>query len=293
MTHTSPRYLIAKETVDARARSDRVAATVRSHLPASPRIVEIGCGTGRFLPELLSWDIGSFEYLGLDRDGDLIAFARALQPKAIRARGHEVVETTTGGHVGETTFRFLEGDALSALPNTTADLVIGQAFLDLVPIEPALDAIDAALEPGGVAYFPITFDGATIFRPAHPADELVERAYHDAIDAQPGRSSTAGRELLDRHSDRGREVLAVESSDWIVYPRAGEYPADEQYFLERILGFVDSEVVGRHGQTDTGGDQLTKSLVDDWLETRRAQLQAGELVYVAHQYDVCIAGPIG
>jgi len=68
-----------------------------------------------------------------------------------------------------------------------------------------------------------------------------------------------------------REVLAVDSSDWIVRPREGTYPANERFFLEHVPAFV--------AEADT-------SVADDWLATRREQLAAGTLAYVAHQYDL-------
>ena len=56
-------------------------------------------------------------------------------------------------------------------------------------------------------------------------------------------------------------------------------PADERYFLARILDFVADAVEGT-------GDEA-----DAWLRTRRQQLDAGELSYVAHGYDVLYRVP--
>jgi hypothetical protein len=152
------------------------------------------------------------------------------------------------------------------------DLVIAQSFLDLVPLEAALDAIERTLAPGGLAYAPVTFDGETIFLPEHPADDRVVEAFHRDIDATAGRDSRAGRHLLDRLRDRDERLLAVGASDWIVRPVDGRYPADERYFLRAILGFVADAVADVEG-------------ADAWLDARRRQLDAGKLTYVAHGYD--------
>jgi hypothetical protein len=168
------------------------------------------------------------------------------------------------------------GDALAWLPGGEADLVIAQSFLDLVPSERALDAIRAALVPGGLAYAPITFDGVTLFAPDHPSDRGVERAYHAGIERTPGRDSRAGRHLLDLLRRREEELLAVGASDWVVRPVDGAYRADERYFLASILGFV----------AETVGDEVGTANLDAWLATRRRQLARGELTYVAHGYDL-------
>jgi hypothetical protein len=123
-------------------------------------------------------------------------------------------------------------------------------------------------------YAPITFDGGTLFQPDHPADEAVVAAYHGAIDDVAGRDARAGRHLLDRCRERGGDLLAAGASDWIVHPRNGDYPADERQFLGTILEFVAGAVA----------DEVAAA--DDWLRSRRRQLDAGVLSYVAHGYDV-------
>jgi hypothetical protein len=70
------------------------------------------------------------------------------------------------------------------------------------------------------------------------------------------------------------------SSDWIVRPRDGGYPADESFFLDCILEFVAAALAARD-DADTA----------DWPDTRRAQRAAGELTYVAHQYDLLYRAP--
>ncbi len=272
MDHADPRYLLAKRTVDERAFADAVQEAVWSRLPPAPRILEVGCGVGTTVPRLLEWGLEAFTYRGVDLDERAIAFARDAIPKELRREGRAVDQTRTGFRTANATVEFAVGDALEFLRTAPdADLIVGQAFLDLVPIEPTIEAIESALAPGGVAYLPITFDAGTHFAPPHPDDQAVQRAYHAAIDEIEGRESRAGRRLLVLLERRPGTLLAARSADWIVRPGDQGYPHDEQYFLERILSFVRSAV----------GPGF-----EDWLETRSRQLAAEELVYVAHQYDL-------
>ncbi|AUX10652.1 methyltransferase type 11 [Halalkaliarchaeum desulfuricum] len=332
MDHADPRYLEAKRSVDRRALSRRVREAMLAGLPPAPRVLEAGCGTGVTVPRLLSWGLREFDYLGVDHDPHVVAFASDVRPKELRYRGYDAVDTRRGGRItasrnGRTvdaTFAFETGDALELLPERAnekqidgrrtgergadgrrtgergadvrrtgergADLVIAGAFLDVVPLQPAIESIESALAPGGLAYLPITFDGGTLFAPEHPLDDAVERAYHAAIDAVEGRNSRAGRATLSLLGGRDGTLLVANASDWIVRPQGesvGEYPEDERWFLDRILSFVDDAV----DPSSAAVPGLDRDGFDDWLETRRRQLAAGELSYVAHQYDLLYRAP--
>ena len=312
MDHAEPRYLEAKRSVDRRALSRRVRAAMLAGLPRAPRVLEAGCGTGVTVPRLMSWGVTEFDYLGIDRDPRAVAFARDIRPKELRYRGYDAVDTRRGGRIEaprdtrtiEATFAFETGDALELLPKRASgrrvdgwradergvDLVVAGAFLDVVPLEQTIEAIESALAPGGLAYLPITFDGGTLFAPEHPLDDAVERAYHDAIDAVEGRNSRAGRAALSLLDACDGTLLAANTSDWIVRPQsgaAGGYPEDERWFLDRILSFVDGAV----DPSTSVVPELDRVGFDDWLETRRRQLAASELTYIAHQYDLLYRAP--
>jgi SAM-dependent methyltransferase len=283
MNHAATRYLEAKRSVDERALSSRVRDRLLADLPADPRVLEAGCGTGVTVSRLRAWGVDPASYRGVDRDADVVAFARRVRPAALRRAGHDAVATDEGFAVDGRPFVFEEGDALTAFRDEgAADLLVAQAFADLVPIDEMMDAFEAALRPGGLVYLPITFDGGTVFQPDHPADAAVERAYHRAIDRRPGRDARAGRHLADLLRRRAGDLLAMSSSDWIVRPRDGAYPADEAHFLERILGFVEAALAAAPESVDGS---------DAWLDARREQLAAGELTYVAHQYDLLYRTP--
>jgi len=287
MDHADVRYLESKLTVDERARSRRVVERLLAELPDGPTVLDAGAGTGATLRLLLELGVRDGTYRGVDRSEALVEHARRALPADLAGeyevrRWDDVAgddgEGREGFEVGRFEARFEVGDALD-LPDGSADLVVAQALLDLVPIVVAVDRIEGALRPGGLAYLPITFDGVSVFLPDHPDDGVVVDAYHAAIDEQPGRNSRAGRRLIELLGERDGELLAVGASDWIVRPRGDGYPADEAYFLGRILDFVEEGVAGR------GVD------ANDWLAERRGQLDAADLAYVAHGYDLLYRAP--
>lgn len=277
MNHATIRYLEAKRSVDDRALSVSVLDDLQRELPYSPTILEAGCGTGTMVPRMYERGIASGTYRGVDRDERVVRFGRYVRPRELRYIGHEVATLQHGFTVGDLSVSFACGDALTSFADhDEADLFVAAAFADLVPLDDLLDTIEDTLRPGGLAYVPLTFDGATIFQPDHPADHLVERAYHRAIDERSGRDPRAGRHLAERFREGAGELLSMAPSDWIVRPGADGYPADEAFFLGKILDFV---------ATALGGSGRTNPDLTGWLETRRRQLEAGELTYVAHQYD--------
>ena len=290
MSHAEPRYLEAKRTVDDRALSPRVRDRLLESLVVEPRVLEAGCGTGTMVPRLYEWGLESGTYRGVDQSETAIAVARRLRPAEFRYEGADVA-TTRGEadfRVGDLSVSFRIGDALSAFEDApAADLLVASAFADLVPISSVLELVETAVRPGGLAYLPISFDGGTIFQPDHPADEAVERAYHTAIDAEPGRDSRAGRHLAEALRSAPGDLLGMGSSDWIVRPRTRGYPADERFFLGRILDFVEAAVL------DPGSPGEPVADAADWIATRRDQLAADELTYVAHQYDFLYRRPEG
>ena len=283
MDHAATRYLEAKRSVDDRALSPRVRDRMLDALPRTPRILEAGCGTGASVPRLRGWGVASGSYRGVDRDERVVSFARDVRPAELRRAGRDVAASDEGFEVGDLSVAFETGDALTAFADEAdADLFLASGFADLVPLDALVDAFESALRPGGLAYLPITFDGGTVFQPDHPADESVERAYHRAIDRVPGRDVHAGRHLADRLGQRDGDLLSVAASDWVVRPRRGTYPADESYFLSRILEFVETALADAPKPVPE---------LDGWLDARRDQLAEGELLYVAHQYDLLYRTP--
>ena len=276
MSHADVRYLEAKRSVDDRALSDAVRERLLAELPESPTVLDAGCGTGATLQRLWDWGVRAGSYRGVDRGERVVAFAREERPSILGWQGAAVERSGPETVVDDLAVTVESGDAFEVFADAgPADLFVAAAFADLVPVDELVDLAERVLRPGGLAYFPITFDAGTVFVPDHPADQAVERAYHRAIDAEPGRDTRAGRHLAGSLQARDGDLLGMDASDWVVRPVDGSYPADEAAFLDRILGFVEGALAG------TGVDGF-----EDWLATRRRQLESRELTYVAHQYDL-------
>lgn len=260
-------YLRAKRAVDDRALNRRVLHRLRGELPDGPLdVVEVGAGVGTGIVRLLEWEVlpEAVSYTAIDRRPANVAAAR----QRLLDRGF--AEGDDGRlHRGETTVSLVAGDAFEVLEDEY-DLLVGQAFLDLVELNEALPALLGLLAPGGLAYFPITFDGATVFEPAHPLDDPVLGAYHRDMDREG--SSETGRRLLSAIPAAGGELLAAGSSDWVVYP---PYSGEERLFLAHIIDTIEGALSERLG------DDL-----EEWLGDRRGRLERDELVYIAHQLDV-------
>jgi len=293
MTDSFQRYLRAKRTVDDRALDRRVVGrlreAVRDRAAATTepfRVVDAGAGIGTMLTRAVEWDLlpdGNIEYVAVDIDGENVD---AIRPHIEQwANGRETIRLGSDPFSIETaqqsiTVRTVVDDVVThaGKMDPTADLLVGVALLDLVEFE-ELGTLLGCLASGGLCYFPITFDGATRFRPRHPADDLIESRYHDHMDQKPGGNSQAGGDVLTAVQRMERATLLdAGGSDWIVRPIDGEYPSDEAYFLRHIVDSVESAV------GELAGEDLPE--LNDWLDQRRAQIDDGELLYLTHQLDV-------
>jgi hypothetical protein len=164
------------------------------------------------------------------------------------------------------------------------DLLIAHAFLDLLDVPRALPLLFNLLVPDGLFYFTINFDGETILEPAldPPLDEYIIRLYHQTMDervvnGRPSGDSHTGRHLFTHLAAAGGQLLAAGSSDWVVHPQDGRYPADEAYFLHFIIETIKGALAGH--------PELDDRRFAEWIDRRHAQVDNGVLVYIAHQLD--------
>ncbi|RZV11884.1 methyltransferase family protein [Natrinema hispanicum] len=294
------RYLDAKRTVDRRARNRRVADAFRRGLEGVDEPVdlcEVGAGTGAMVETILEWTADTeVRYTAIDADPTLVEAATEGVADRVADRGHDPDRSDGVLRIGrdETPFEveFRAEDALAHLAahKETYDVVVAQAFLDLTDVRAALETVADGLRPGGVAYFPITFDGVTSLLPPVDAEleSHIERRFHRRMDTtekvggETG-DSTAGRHLLTAVPATGGRVIAAGGSDWVVRPTDGGYEGDEAYFLHHIVDTIESALAA-DGTIDAG--QLRA-----WAAARHEQIEAGELVYLAHQLDVLTRWP--
>jgi SAM-dependent methyltransferase len=293
MTHAAidyqfPHYLAAKRTVDDRALNKDVWRSLADALAGAPaagdaapgrplRVLEIACGIGTMVERILEWDLFAahaqgVHYTAIDALPDNIDAARSRLGNL--PQGFDLHLETAD------VFDFCARPAEQG----AYDLLIAHAFLDLLDIPTALPRLRSLLRPGGLFYFTINFDGATILQPTidRPFDDLIENAYHRTMDeritdGRPSGDSRTGRHLFTTLVAGGFHVQAAGSSDWVVHPVNGQYPADEAYFLHFIVHTMHGAL---YNIPSVAGEAFER-----WIDTRHAQIDRGELVYIAHQLD--------
>jgi SAM-dependent methyltransferase len=293
------RYLAAKKSVDDRALNRRVFHTLASSLWAWPgaaplRVLEVGCGIGTMVERLL--DRGLLRnaiYTAIDLDPENIAAARERLSLYAANRGCRLTEEGDSlclhPRPGQSLRVVLEAIDLEDFLQREQgrrvwDLLSAHAFLDLVDLETILPPLLSLLAPGGLYYFTLNFDGATVFRPTidPDRDRLIEELYHQTMDQRRVRGRPAGHSQTGRRLSRllpglGTRVLAAGSSDWLVRPGPEGYPGDEAYFLHFIIHTLATAL--------NGHPRLPPDRFQDWLKERHQQIDRGELIYLARHLD--------
>lgn len=276
MDYSFTRYLAAKQSIDDRSLNHTVRQALLRELPPGPLdILEVGAGTGAMIDRLAAREVLSpgGRYTAIDADPANIAEARVRLAAADLPVSLELAAADVY-------------DFARRARGRRWGLLIAHAFLDLVDVPRLLPQLFALLRPGGLFYFTINFDGLTVLEPAVDPefDQQVIDLYHRTmderrVDGRPTGGSRAGRALLQQIPAAGGEILAAGASDWVVLPRRERYPADEAYFLHHLLHFFEASLTGR--------PELDPQRFSSWLARRRAQVDAAELILIAHQIDVC------
>jgi SAM-dependent methyltransferase len=297
-TYSFTRYLAAKKSVDDRALNRHVWGSLARSLPGASAttpltILEVGAGIGTMVERLLDWGpLTQAAYTAIDAEPVYIEEARRRLPGWSASRAFDVTHA-------QDKMRFERGEQHVSLEMEAIDLfdlvnrvrgqrawdlLIAHAFMDLVDVRAGLPALFDLLRPGGLFYFTLVFDGATLFQPEiDPVlDARIEALYHQTMDQRMtgGKSSgdsRTGRHLFGHLRAAGAELLDAGSSDWVVFPGPDGYPADEAYFLHFIIHTVQSALQGH--------PDLDPDCFADWIAQRHAQVEQGALVYIAHQLD--------
>ena len=308
-TYSFARYLTAKKSVDDRALNRYVSQSLVAALPRSTpekplRILEVGAGLGAMVERLVAGSmLTNATYTAIDMEPTLIPEARRRLPYWAAEQGLQVHQDSQEQLYMQRPGQDIrvETEAIDLLRFVAReqgqrawDLLIAQAFLDLLDVPTTLPALLSLLQPGGLLYCPITFDGGTVFQPEiDPEFEVaIEACYHQTMDrrlvaGKPSGDSRTGRHLFAHFQAAGAEVLAAGSSDWVVFAGANGYSADEAYFLHFIIHTMHTALTG-HPHLDAG--RFTA-----WIAQRHAQVEQGTLVYIAHQLDLLgrVPAPVG
>jgi SAM-dependent methyltransferase len=298
-TYQFTRYLAAKKSVDDRALNrhvwDSLVRALAQGTAARPvRVVEIGSGIGTMVERLVEWGLlRHATYTAIDADPEAIAESQRRLPAwmvehGFEARQERALQQRFHRDGGEIVLETEDIDLLHFVTRSrgrrTWDLLIAHAVLDLFDIPATLPLLTTLLRPGGLCYFTIAFDGGTILQPTiDPSlDAQIEGLYHQTMDLrriadQLAGDSHAGRHLFAHLRAAGVDVQAAGSSDWVVFAGHHGYPGDEAYFLHFIIHTI-ATALHDHPELDPG--RLTQ-----WTAQRHSQIEAGTLVYIAHQLD--------
>ncbi len=291
------RYLAAKKSVDDRSLNPRVWDTLAGALPRGRTldVLELGAGIGQMVQRVIELGLlTDCTYTAVELEAGNVEEAMRQLPEWAGESGYSVEGVGRRGlRVRGEGMRFdLSFETANAIEflnrsetRSAFDLVIAQAFLDLVDLDAALPLMAGSLKSHGLLYLCINFDGGTIFDP--PIDEKLDRriedVYHRTMDERTAgekRSgdSRTGRQLFSGLRKTGARVLDAGASDWVVFPRDGGYSKDEESFLHAIIDTVEGALQGRK--------EIDAQALVRWARERRAQVESRELVYIAHQIDI-------
>ena len=252
------------------------------------RVLDLGCGSGKMLQRLLRWGIPkSTMYLGVDSDPMVIKpFENTFNTvfgQVHTDRKENGIEITAPGRVRIILHSQEAEDFLKE--ENQFEVITSCSFFDLVNVYSLLPLIYERLRSGGLVYFICNFDGETYFEPiiSSELDERIMKRYHDSMQKRnlelgiPGGEYRLGRKLAPIWRRYGGKVLSLGSSDWVIYPKHGQYPKEERCLLQSILNFLT--------QSLRGYPEITPGEIDFWIRERKRQLKNGELFFVAHNLD--------
>ena len=293
------RYLAAKKSVDDRALNHGVYTALLRELFAANyrrplRMLEIGAGIGTMIERLIARGaIIDTVYTAVDVEPELMARADEGLKRFADRLSLPVEKKSSGVSI-----LFGDGKRLAVKLVTAGvhdfierergrrswDLLVAHAFLDLVDIRALLPELFALLEPDGLFYFTLNFDGLTILDPVVnlELDKKILDLYHRSMDrrlvkGKPSGHSQTGRRLFEAIQAAKAHVIEAGASDCVVFARQGEYPHDEAYFLQCVLAMIRDEL--------RDSPELDPQELDGWITERLRQVDAGELRYIAHGLD--------
>lgn len=304
MKYSFTRYLEAKKGIDDRSLNRHVWNALVQRLgeiessPDKPiRILEVGAGIGTMIERLLDAKLlshATYTAIDMSEENKIRAYERMKAWAASHAM--RFGESSGGnwdlaGGNNRIEIRFKNEDFFDFASREMGrfDLIIANAFLDLVDIRASLSLMSERLEKGGLFYFTINFDGLTVLEPAidEEIDDLILNMYHKTMDerlvnGKLSGDSRSGRHLFSCLKEAGMQIIDAGASDWVVFPEENGYRQDDSYFLHFILSSIRQALIGRSLQDSS---ELDPGRLNDWIRKRHNQVDNNELIYIAHQID--------
>lgn len=265
-------WLDLREPFDARARNGALAKALAAALPARPRILDLGAGTGSLLRWLGHWIGRAQAWTLLDADAELVQRAYDTIEERAEAVGWSATwpgKRTLLVHAPGGAWR-VEGlaadlrDAPDNLPLDRVDAVVNTALCDLVSEDWVLRMAEACAARRLPFYAALNVTGRERFSPPHPADALVARGFRRDQARNKGfggialgpRAPAVIRAAFEAHG----YAVRTAPSDWIVTRHDSDMAdALARGHAEAALGWVPRDAgrirewaAARHAQAVTG-----------------------------------------
>ncbi|MBR0680745.1 class I SAM-dependent methyltransferase [Roseomonas eburnea] len=261
-------WLDLREPYDAAARDAGLAEMLAAALPARPRILDLGAGTGSLLRWLGHWIGRAQAWTLVDADAELAD--RAFGTIADRADSVGWTATFPGRKTllvhapgGAWRVEALIADLAEApdnLPLDRVDAVVNSALCDLVSRD-WVERVAAACAAHRLPFYAaLNVTGRDRFAPPHPADALVARGFRRDQRRDKGFGGAAlgpaaPAAIAAAFAAHGYAVH-VAPSDWVV---------------DRRSGLFAREVATGHAAAALAWERRDAAAIEDWIAARREQ----------------------
>jgi hypothetical protein len=279
-------WLDLREPHDAAARDPGLARALAALLPARPRIMDLGAGTGALLRWLAPVIGRAQAWTLVDADGGLLsrAFATTADhaeeqgwPATYASRKTLLVHAPGGAWRVEGLIADLR-DAPAGLPLHQVDAVVNTALCDLVS-EDWVRAMAAACARHRLPFYAaLNVTGRERFDPPHRADALVHRGFardqlRDKGFGGIALGARAPQAIAAAFAAHGYAVRRA-PSDWRIPRRAPEMAA---------------QIASGHARAAMGRERRARMRLLDWAVDRRAQAGLQRLsVRIGHMDVLCL-----
>ncbi|MGI9511187.1 MAG: class I SAM-dependent methyltransferase [Geminicoccaceae bacterium] len=260
MSGFDPSWLALREPYDHAVRDVDLTEAFAVALGPSPRLIDLGCGTGSNLRFLAPYLPPTQSWLCIDHDPVLLEQLEATKPEGV------AVET-----------RCMDLAArLDELPIEPGVGVTAAALLDLTS-QSWLDQITERCRDVPVL-MTLSVDGRMTWEPAHSLDEPIDAAFwrHQKMDKGFGPSSggDASRYLGERLGALGHEVRFAKS-DWV-------FSAEDRAILAPLLQGIAGAAIEVVSAREFGENLPIKS----WLDHRLEDVRMGRLTMTVGHADL-------
>ncbi|MDO9707093.1 class I SAM-dependent methyltransferase [Paracraurococcus lichenis] len=291
-------WLDLREPWDAVARSEALAAKLLARLPARPRFLDLGAGTGSLLRWLAprlgraqSWTLVDSDREMLEAAFDTIVDrAEEVGFHVTAPNRRTLLVHAPGGAWRIDTLIADLAEAPRNLPLQAADAVVSSALCDLVS-RGWVERMAAALRLP--FYAALCVDGRASFVPPHPADARVAAGFRrdqarDKGFGGPALGPRAPAVIAEAFAARGFAV-ATAPSDWLIRSR-GALP--HPVLRERADALLGDLMQG-HAEAARAQDRRGGTRIEAWAAARLAQAAEGRLAARIGHRDLLALPPGG